>query len=268
MKNGYRVIDIHSHIYPEKIALKAAGATDSFYGTKAACGGTAEEYLRRTEGVIELSIVHSVATTPRQVRSINAYIASVCEANAGRLVGYGTMHLESDDFSGDMEHLLAHGLRGIKLHPDIQHFRLDDPRAMEIYRLCGEAGIPVLLHTGDTRYDYSNPNRLRPVVEALPNVTFIGAHFGGWSLWREAPKLLCGLKNLYYDCSSSLMYLTPEEAADCIRILGADRMFFGVDYPMWEPLRELDRFFALPLTAEERKMILYENARRVLLTGE
>ena len=33
---------------------------------------------------------------------------------------------------------------------------------------CSEAGIPILIHTGDYRYDYSNPNRLIPVLKAKP----------------------------------------------------------------------------------------------------
>ena len=69
----------------------------------------------------------------------------------------------------------------MKLHPDIQAFALDDPRALKIFELCERENVPALLHTGDYRYDYSNPNRLLPVLKAYPSLTVIGAHLGGWS---------------------------------------------------------------------------------------
>ena len=40
------------------------------------------------------------------------------------------------------------------------------------------------MHTGDYRYDNSNPNRVLPVLKAYPKLTLIGAHFGGWSVWE------------------------------------------------------------------------------------
>jgi predicted TIM-barrel fold metal-dependent hydrolase len=179
------------------------------------------------------------------------------------MTGLGTMHPESEDMAGDMEHLLSLGLKGVKLHPDIQGFCLDDPRNREIYRLCSEAGIPVLLHTGDTRYDYSNPNRLIPMLKAYPDLLFIGAHFGGWSLWEEAPALLCSYPNFVVDCSSSLYQLTPEKAAELIRTYGAERVLFGTDYPMWRPVDEVERFYKIPLTEEERDLVLWKNAERI-----
>lgn len=49
-----------------------------------------------------------------------------------------------------MEHLLELGLKGVKLHPDMQGFALNDPKAMKLYELVG-GRVPFLLHTGDPR---------------------------------------------------------------------------------------------------------------------
>ena len=38
---------------------------------------------------------------------------------------------------------------------------------------------------------------------------------------------------------------------------------FGVDYPMWDPKDELDRFLSLGLTEEENRKILYETAAKL-----
>lgn len=264
-----RVIDAHCHIYPEKIASKAVGGTDAFYSEHSACAGTVADLLARDdEAGIDLSVVQSVATTPRQVKSINEFIAASVEESCGRFIGFGTMHPESTDPAGDLAHLQALGLRGVKLHPDIQGFRIDDYRCLKIYELCEAAGIPILMHTGDKRYDNSNPNRLLPILKIYTSLRVIGAHFGGWSLWEEAYKELAGTPNLYVDCSSSLMYMSREAAKKVILAYGTDRVLFGTDYPMWEPKKELASFLEIGLCEEDNRKILYENAEKFLGIGQ
>lgn len=264
MKNGYFVIDSHCHIYPEKIASKAVAGTDKFYDTVAACLGTPADLLQvNALAGIDHSIVQSVATTPKQVRSINEFIAATVAASPDRLTGLGTLHPNSDDLRADVEHLVALGLRGVKLHPDIQNFKVDDYRCLKIYELCEEFQLPLLMHTGDKRYDNSNPNRLIPILQIYDHLTLIGAHFGGWSIWEEASHVLCDFENLYVDCSSAMPWISDEQTVEIIRRYGAQRVLFGTDYPMWSPVRELDRFMTLPLSDEERRMILSENVRKV-----
>ena len=260
MRNGMKIIDAHCHIYPEKIVDRAVAGTDHFYGTTAACRGTVEElFAVGDKAGIDGFLVHSVATAPKQVQSINTFIAACVAEGDGRLIGFGTIHPDSTDPEGDLEHLVSLGLRGVKIHPDIQGFDLDDPRYLRHFAWCEAHGIPVLAHTGDKRYDHSNPNRLIPVLKQFPDLRVIGAHFGGWSIWKEASGQLAGIPNLWVDCSSSLPYLTPTEAAEIIRRYGSDRVFFGSDYPMWSPEVELDSFLSVPLTPEEQRKILSQN---------
>ena len=47
---------------------------------------------------------------------------------------------------------------------NIQDFKIDDYRNLKIYELC-EGRLLMLLHTGDCRYDYSNPNRMLPILD-------------------------------------------------------------------------------------------------------
>lgn len=264
MKNGYFVIDTHCHIYPEKIVTKAVARTDKFYDTIAKCVGTPADLMEmNTKAGIDHSIVQSVATTPKQVQSINEFIAATVNAAPDRLTGLGTLHPNSENLREDVEHLVALGLRGVKLHPDIQNFKVDDYRCLKIYELCEEFSLPLLMHTGDKRYDNSNPNRLIPILKIYDKLTLIGAHFGGWSIWEEASHVLCDMPNLYVDCSSSMPWISDEKTVEIIHRYGAERVLFGTDYPMWSPVKELDRFMTLPLTDEEKRMILSENVRKV-----
>lgn len=264
MVNGIYTIDSHCHIYPEKIASKAVGGTDNFYGEHSVGSGTVDDLLQRGENAgVDHFIVQSVATTPHQVGSINRFIADEVAKNPEKLTGLGTLHPDSEDIEGDVAHLLELGLRGVKLHPDIQAFKIDDYRCLKIYELCEEKGLPVLMHTGDNRYDYSNPNRLVPILEIYKNLTVIGAHLGGWSIWDEAYKAYKDFPNFYVDCSSSFNYLDPKDALKIIRAYGADKVLFGTDYPMWDHKAELDYFLQLGLDETEIKSILNINAKKL-----
>lgn len=264
MTDKFFVTDAHCHIYPEKIAARAIAGTDGFYHEHSVGKGTADALLKAENSLrIDRFIVQSVATTPHQVKSINEFIAGEVKKHPDKFVGLGTLHPDSTDIKGDTEHLLALGLKGVKLHPDIQGFKIDDYRCLKIYELCEENHLPILMHTGDSRYDFSNPNRLLPVLKIYTGLTVIGAHFGGWSIWEEASRRLCGTPNLYVDCSSSLPYLKRETAREIIRRYGAERVLFGSDYPMRSPESELDAFLSLGLTDDENEMILNKNACKI-----
>ncbi len=264
LDNKYYVIDAHCHIYPEKIAARAVAGTDGFYGEHSFGDGTVNGLLEvGDKNGFDHYIVQSVATTPHQVRSINDFIAESVKNGNGKFTGLGTLHPDTEDLDGDIKHLMEMGLKGVKLHPDIQRFKIDDYRCLKIYEKCEELGLPILMHTGDHRYDFSNPNRLLPVMEIYTGLTVIGAHLGGWSVWEEAAEKLSGLPNLYVDCSSSLYAISSETAKRIIYSYGVDKVLFGTDYPMWDPATELKRFFKIGLTEEENKKILSENAQKL-----
>jgi predicted TIM-barrel fold metal-dependent hydrolase len=264
MYKNYKVIDAHCHIYPEKIASKAVGGTDNFYDIVSKCEGTIDDLLARgAKAGVDHFIVQSVATTPKQVASINRFIAEEVEKSGGKFTGLGTLHPDSEDQEGDVAHLIELGLHGVKLHPDIQQFKIDDYRCLKIYELCEKHKLPILMHTGDYRYDFSNPNRLVPILQIYTDLVIVGAHFGGWSIWDEASHKLCNFKNFYVDCSSSFPYLKKETAKKIIERYTPDRVLFGTDYPMWSPKAELDTFLCLNLSEEDNKKILSGNAEKV-----
>ncbi len=256
----YKIIDSHCHIYPDKIAQKASDSTGNFYDLPSSLDGKISTLLERGEiAGIDHFVVQSVATTPKQVSSINHFIASSVAESGGKFTGLGTLHPDSEDMEADVNEIISLGLKGVKLHPDIQKVRLDDSRMLKIYELC-EGKLPMLIHTGDYRYDYSNPNRMMPILDAYKNLTVIGAHFGGWSIWEEATEKFSKYKNFYVDCSSSLYAISAEKAKELILAYGTDRVLFGTDYPLWDPETEIARFMKIDLTESERQDILYNNA--------
>lgn len=264
MKNGYYVIDAHCHIYPDKIAARAVDGTSRFYDIVFKNDGTVSQLLERGEKAgFDRYIVQSVATTPKQVESINEFIAREVSEHTNLMTGLGTLHPDCEDMEYQVEKIKSLGLKGVKLHPDIQHFKIDDYRCLKIYELCEREKLPILMHTGDSRYDFSNPNRLVPILEIYDKLIIIGAHLGGYSIWEEASQKLHGFENLYVDCSSSFPFIGAQKAKEIIEIYGVDKVMFGTDYPMWGLSDELENFFKMGLSREDNEKILSKNAQKM-----
>lgn len=259
------IIDTHAHIYPDKIAVRAAQSIGEFYDIPMCQDGTVDQLLKTgDEAGISRFLVHSVAVTWERAAAINDFLAAAVQAHPDRFIGFGTMHPDHPEAEKEIDRLMGLGLRGMKLHPDFQHFCLDDPQAIRMFEMMAERDLPLLVHTGDYRYPYSDPERMARALDKVPSLRAICAHFGGWSQWGQAWKLLAGRNNVYVDCCSSLYALAPEEAVKVIHRYGADKVFFGTDYPMWNPKEEVARFMALPLTEEEREQILHLNFERFI----
>lgn len=258
-----RIWDVHAHVFPQKIAEKAVASIGGFYGYNMECDGLVDTLIRRNAEIgIEKAVIHSVAVSPRQVASINAFIAESQNAHPEALVGFGTIHALCEHPEEIVEECIRLGLHGLKIHPDMQRFALDSKEAMEMFAAI-EGKLPIIIHTGDSRYEFSNPFRMKTVAEAFPRLTCICAHLGGWSEWEDA-QALAKYDNIYVDTSSSLYALSPDKAASLIRGFDGGHVLFGTDYPMWDPEGEIKRFMVLPLTDAEKENILWNNAERLL----
>lgn len=260
------VFDSHVHIYPEKIAQKAATTIGEFYSIEMHYDGSLAQLNEVCErGGIDRCLVHSVATTAHQVARINDFIADSVAKSNGRFVGFCTMHpdLSQQEISDEVDRIISLSLKGIKLHPDFQKFAIDSPEAYKIYEVA-QGRLPILFHTGDIRYPYSSPQKLAKALTDFPNLVAIGAHFGGWSEWDKGWHYLADFENCYVDTSSSFYRITDEQAKTYIKAFGYERVLFGSDYPMWDAGEELARFKGLELPPEQEEAILSGNVCRLL----
>ena len=255
---GYEIIDAHCHIFPRMIAEKATKSIGDFYDIHMQRMGDASTLLEYgLKAGVSKFLVCSTATTARQVRAINDYIAGQC-AQHGEFFGLGSLHPEMEDVAGEVDYIRAQGLHGVKLHPDFQRFNIDAPQAYPIYEALGE--LPVLIHMGDARYDYSAPARLARVLKDFPKLHVIAAHLGGYHRWKDALEILPHRSEfLRFDVSSSLAFIAPDCARRLIHAYGYENCFWGSDFPMWDHTEELRRFFALDLTDAQNRAILSEN---------
>lgn len=266
------IIDTHAHVFPDKIAEAAARATGTFYETAQtptrplldamiSHGGTAKELLScaREAGITKM-LVFSCATKPEQVDSIIDFIVRECKAHP-EFIGAGTMHIDYPDFDRACSRMCSLGIRGIKLHPDIQGFRVDDERLLPLYEIMQARGMFLISHTGDNRYQYSNPDRLLRLAEQFPRMDFICAHFAGWSEWELARKIM-KRDNIYMDTSSTIGFSSPETAKKAFSVFDPTHIFFGTDYPMWDPKTELQSILNLGLPDDILEGVLHRNFER------
>ena len=256
------IIDFHAHIYPDKIAEKASQATGEFYSIVPAHSGTARELLASGKAAgIKKMVLLPVATRWEQVRHINEFIWHEVHIHEA-FYGFGTLHPECDDLIGETERIMDLELKGIKLHPDTQRFNMDDKRLFEVFDYI-QGKLPVLVHCGDKRFDYSHPRRLKRIMDDFPHLQVIAAHLGGWSLFEEAFEILRDT-DCFLDISSTTMFLPPEKVVKYIHGYGAERILFGTDFPLWDPQKEVESFLKLTLNDREREQIAYQNAMKIL----
>ncbi len=260
------IYDMHAHIFPQKIAEKAVNAIGDFYDIPMQMKGHSDDLIAAEKKAgVSKCIVCSTATTPMQVTAINSFIANEQNSHGDMFIGLGSLHPDYDGIEAETERIISLGLHGIKLHPDFQKFAIDDPAAYKIYE-CAEGRLPILFHTGDRRYKYSNPRKVAKILKDFPKLKVICAHLGGYSEWTSAmrTKDYLGNPNIFIDTSSAIQMMDPARAARIIRRHGVDNVFWGSDYPMWDPATELENFMRLPLTDDEKEKILGKNAERFL----
>lgn len=259
----YRIVDAHTHVYPDKIAQKAADSIGQFYDISMSLNGSVSTLLATMEeSGVEKSLICSAALTADRVPNINNFIAATVQEHPDKLMGLMTLHPDMEDPRAEVERAMAMGLKGVKLHPDMQKFALDDPICDKMYAAC-ENVCPMLLHTGDKRYRYSNPDMVPRMLDKFPGLTLICAHMGGYSEWDTATKCLKDT-NVYVDCSSTFFAVDQERALELFDLFGEDRILFGSDYPMWHMGEEIQTVLSLGLSDTALKKIFSENLLRIL----
>ena len=258
-----KIIDIHTHVYPDKVAQKATESIQEFYqldGSK--MDGTVEMLRKRgAQAGISQYVILPVSNAPNRVHGINSFILEQTK-QYDDFIGFGTLHAEMPGICQETEWILNAGLRGIKMHPDSQKFPIDDLRLYPVYDAI-QGKIPLIFHMGDLRYNYSHPVRLRKILDLFPRLDVIAAHFGGYCMYHTARELLWDT-NCVFDISSAMMFMEKGQAEYYINSYGAERMAYGTDYPLWDPVKEVQRFKELNLTDEQFEQIAHKTAERIL----
>jgi uncharacterized protein len=171
---------------------------------------------------------------------------------------------------------VSKGARGIVLLPGLHGFYGNDRRVWPIYEMAQSFQLPILSQTGDAgplppggRGHWGRPRYFGDVAASFPKLRLILGHLGkGYE--SEIAVLTRRYPNVYTETSMRLSGLdeagkwTPAEAVTWFRLIGIDRILFGTKWPLFDPQQDIDTVRKLPLTPEEKRKILGENAKRAL----
>lgn len=261
-----KIFDIHAHIYPDAVAPRVVKALrDGYDGIEVKGDGrlkTLADSANRA-GVTRMA-VHSAATTLKQVDSVNRFVMDAVKQYPDRMLPFGTLHPEMEHPGRAVDKMVQDGFKGIKLHPELQGFKVDESKAIDLFSAAA-GRLPVLLHCGDYRYDHSAPERIKRMLREVKGLKLVCAHLGGWTQWEQAAWMLMD-EDVMVDSSSSLYALDEATAVGIIRGYGADRVLFGTDFPVWTPEEEVQRMMNLPLTDAEKEKIFWTNHLRLFET--
>lgn len=279
------IIDIHTHVFPEKIAASTVEKLEQISHTRSFSDGSAPGLMASmARAGVDACLVLPVATNPRQVPHVNDSSARMNDHGPETgIYSLGCIHPDFDGWKEELSRIASLGLKGIKLHPEYQGVDFDDIRYLRILDRCGELGLMVLSHAGlDVGFpgkDNCSPAMVLRAIRQVGPVKLVLAHMGGWRQWDQVEELLWDTQ-VFIDTSYALGaiaplddgYYRPEELplmeekqfVGMVRKFGAERVLFGTDSPWDDQEQALKRLRALPLEPWELEAILGGNARKLL----
>lgn len=261
-----KIIDAHTHFFPDAVAGKAIPKMEQTSGEKAFHDGTLAGLIGSMDDAgIELSVVLPVATNPLKVDSLNRFSAAV---DSGRVVMAGGLHPHSPRWREELELMLALGFGAVKLHPDYQEFYPDDENLRPFFAALRDAGVTVAFHVGaDLSYDppYGGPpERIAALMDALPGLKVYATHMGGFRMWDAVERRLAGREDVLMDTSFSFGFMPEEQLRRIIAKHGAERVMYGSDSPWLDQAEQVENVRRLGLSSRDEELILYDNARRMI----
>lgn len=261
-----KVIDFHTHCFPDEIAPKAIDSLSKGYEIHTVFDGTINGLLKQMDiDGITASVIVPVATKPSQVEPINNWIAQV---SSERIIGFGAMHPDYPDPEKEVARMASMGIKGIKFQPNWQGCRPDDQRMFPIYRAIEGSKLIALFHSGQELKplpeNLAPPEAFAEVHDRFPDMTMVVAHMGGYLMWDEVEKYLLG-SDVYLDTSCSVPWaLSDSRFVEMVRAHGIDKILFASDSPCSPASPQLQQILSLPLTDEEKEQIIWRNAARLL----
>ncbi len=262
------IIDVHTHIFPDKIALDVVPKMAKEAKITEALDGRLSSLLDSMKKAgIDVSWLQPVATKPQQVDKINAWME---EIRSESIVAFGAVHPEYENLSDLIHELSSRGFPGIKIHPEYHAIKPTDPKWFPLYEAVIEEKMIILFHAG---YDIgiptinSTPIQFAQLMKRYPDLMMILAHMGGFEQWDEVLNDLCG-SNAYLDTSYVFGHCSDELFMKMVERHGVDKVVFGTDSPWADQKKDIEHLKQLSFPKEELNQILGINAQQMLKKTE
>ncbi len=237
------IIDVHQHNGPWPFAGKWGGIELNLRLMERR--GIDMAILSSTEGIVD----DMVAGNQHLVKGM---------AGHRNLFGYVVVNPRYPDLS-DRELQRHHAnpqFVGTKIHTGYSATSPSEPRMADLFAMIEPYRKPLLVHT----WGAGDVQSLAALALRFPQLPVIVAHSGGQA-WREAIQAARQVSNLYLDfCASDLEHGRIERA---IAALGPERVLFGTDATLFDPLYMLSCFREASIADEHRPLVMGGNALRL-----
>ncbi len=275
------IVDAHVHVFPPFVRdgratyLAANPTFRELYTSDKAQIATAEDALASMdEAGVDVSVIVGFAwQDPDLCARCNDYILDAARDSGGRLIPFVTVNPSDDNARNDLRRLAERGARGIgELRPASQGFDLGDSDEADLLAWAASAyDLALLFHTSEpVGHPYAGKRGLpieqlyRFVLNA-PGVTVVAAHWGGGlPFYALMPEVKEAFETVYFDTAATRFLYDPAIYRYATGIVGADHVLFGSDFPLVDQMPALDEARGAGLTEQELRLVLGENARRLL----
>jgi len=262
------IIDLHVHIFPEKVSEKARKNLEQRHGMRFISDPDLDSLKRYMDlNDIATAVIQPVAISTIQAKSINDWLLGLVSKDES-IKAFGACYPDGKDMGESLKKFKQCGINGIKLHPDYQHFYPDDNTLFDLYEHIIMNDMWVLFHaglgSGNSNRIYSSTVRFLNLRKKYPELKIILAHLGGYRNWSASKKELIG-KDFYMDLSYTFGILEDHKIKEMIRLHGPNKIVFGSDFPLYRSRDNLKMFLNLDLDDKDRKDILYNNAKKDIL---
>lgn len=162
-----------------------------------------------------------------------------------------------------------YGMKGIAIDPYLAHIPAHEARFYPLYSKCCELDIPVFItmapppQVAGAILDYADPRDVDHVARDFPELTLIMSH-GGYPYVNECMFVCQRNANVYMDFSEYERAPMFEVFVHGMNTTISDKVLFASAHPFIELKDALAAYASFDLTEENRRKVMYENARRVL----
>jgi predicted TIM-barrel fold metal-dependent hydrolase len=274
------IIDCHTHIFPEEVrkdrgafCKRDEGFSFIYRDPKSRMVGVEELIASMDESGIDRSVICAFPWSQPDLCSLhNQYLMASASRYPNRLIVFISVLFSYPDWSAEeLDRSLKGGAKGVG---EVAFYR-DEMAPQDICSMkpvltqMEKRGIPLLLHTNET-IGHSYPGKGRTPLErfyelilSFPNLAIILAHWGGGLPFYELmPEVAKVMANVYYDTAASPFIYSRKIYAIAREIVGAEKIFFGTDFPLISPRRYFKELEESSLSKQDREKILGLNFSR------
>ena len=276
------VIDFHTHIFPSWLRdrrdryAERDSTFGELYADPSARIATAEDLLQAMDDDgVDRSVAMGIGwTDPGLAREANDCIIESVRRYPDRIVGFaGVNPAWGEGAAREADRCAEAGLIGVgELHPDSQSFDLGDEATMApLMEVVRQRRLIVTTHSSEpVGHSYPGKGMTKPEIlwrfaRNFPDATVVCAHWGGGlPFYALMPEVADSLRNVYFDTAASPFLYTPMVYDAVARLVGADRILFGSDFPLLRPRRLLAQIDGSALSTADKKSIVGGTAMKLL----